>query len=163
LWQIWSCIRNTECGGKTRLFYRWEGKQLTDSHWQPMGIAMEADPALGETEGGLQAPHVFKEHGRYYMVYGDWRRICLATSEDGKIFERVLNEREQPDLFSGPYEGSRDPMMLKIGNVFHCYYMGYKPGVRYQSAVFCRTSLDLEHWRRIRNWGENRGCKCKEL
>ena len=89
-----------------------------------MGIAMEADPALGESKGGLQAPYVFKEEGRYYMVYGDWQRICLATSEDGKSFTRVLNHRGQPDLFSGPYENSRDPMMLKIGDLFHCYYMG---------------------------------------
>ena len=30
-WQLWSCIRQTKCGGKTRLFYRWEGKALTDA------------------------------------------------------------------------------------------------------------------------------------
>src|SRR6266496_6856959 len=72
-WQLWSCIRHTKCGGNTRLFYRWEGKRLTDLNWKPMGIAMEADTKLGETKGGLQAPHVFKEKGRYYMVYGDWQ------------------------------------------------------------------------------------------
>ncbi len=85
-WQIWSCIRQTKCGGKTRLFYRWEGRQLTDSHWKPMGIAMEADPALGETQGGLQAPYVFKVKDLYHMVYGDWARICLATSADSPTF-----------------------------------------------------------------------------
>src|SRR6478672_8732588 len=58
-WQIWSCIRHTKCGGNTRLFYRWEGKRLTDSNWKARGIAMEADTTLGETKGGLQAPHVF--------------------------------------------------------------------------------------------------------
>jgi hypothetical protein len=41
-WQLWSCIRKTGCGGNTRLFYRWEGQNLTDEHWKPMGIAMEA-------------------------------------------------------------------------------------------------------------------------
>src|SRR5687767_7631392 len=40
-WQLWSCIRGTKCGGKTRLFYRWEGKSLTDSNWKPRGVAME--------------------------------------------------------------------------------------------------------------------------
>ena len=145
-WQIWSCIRNTKCGGKTRLFYRWEGKRLTDSPWKPMGIAMEANPALGETQGGLQAPYVFREKSRYYLVYGDWRRICLATSEDGKSFRRVLNQRGQPDLFSGPYEGSRDPMVMKAGDLFYCYYMGHSSGATYESAVFCRTSHNLEHW-----------------
>lgn len=41
-WQLWSCIRNTRCGGHTRLFYRWEGKKLTDANWQPMGISAKA-------------------------------------------------------------------------------------------------------------------------
>jgi hypothetical protein len=145
-WQIWSCIRHTKCGGNTRLFYRWEGKRLTDSNWRQMGIAMEADTNLGETKGGLQAPYVFVEKDRYYMVYGDWQRICLATSRDGKTFTRVPNERGQPDLFSGPYDNTRDPMVLKLGDLFYCYYMGHKKGAEYQSAVFCRTSHDLKSW-----------------
>jgi hypothetical protein len=70
-WQIWSCIRGTNCGGKTRLFYRWQGSAITDRERQPMGIAMEADPAFGETAGGLQAPHVLKIGAGYYMFYGD--------------------------------------------------------------------------------------------
>ena len=41
-WQLWSCIRKTGCGGNTRLFYRWEGQNLTDEHWKPMGIAQMA-------------------------------------------------------------------------------------------------------------------------
>jgi hypothetical protein len=145
-WQIWSCIRQTRCGGHTRLFYRWEGRNLTDSHWQPMGIALQADAALGESAGGLQAPYVFREKDRFCMVYGDWGRICLATSADGKAFTRALNSRGQPDLFSGPYENTRDPMMLKLGSLFYCYYMGHKRGAQYQSAIFCRTSEDLKEW-----------------
>ena len=37
-WQLWSCIRGTGCGQFTRLFYRWEGKQLTDRDWNPRGM-----------------------------------------------------------------------------------------------------------------------------
>ena len=92
-WQLWSCIRNTDCGGKTRLFYRWEARTLTDEHWQPMGIAMQADPELGETPGGLQAPHVLEHQGTYFMLYGDWSRICLAESRDGKRFTRARNAK----------------------------------------------------------------------
>ncbi|MHC4401618.1 MAG: glycoside hydrolase family protein [Planctomycetota bacterium] len=145
-WQIWSCIRHTKCGGHTRLFYRWEGKRLTDPDWKPMGIAMEADTSLGEAEGGLQAPHVFKEGEAYFMVYGDWHRICLAKSNDGKTFKRVLNDRGEPDLFSGPYDTARDAMMLKVENLFYCYYMGHERGAEYESAIFCRTSNDLREW-----------------
>ncbi|MFO7904444.1 MAG: hypothetical protein ACQESR_10225 [Planctomycetota bacterium] len=145
-WQIWSCIRGTKCGGNTRLFHRWEGKRLTDTDWMPMGIAMEADPSLGESVGGLQAPHVIKENGEYLMFYGDWGRICLAESTDGKKFTRVLNERGQPDLFSGPYDNTRDPMVMKHDGKYYCYYMGHKKDAKIQSAIFCRTSTDRSTW-----------------
>ena len=145
-WQIWSCIRNTRCGGHTRLFFRWEGGHVTDTNWTPKGIAMLADPKFGETKGGLQAPFVFKESNRYYMVYGDWEHICLATSDDGKIFHRKLNARDHSDIFSGPYENTRDPMVVRLGDLYYCYYTGHKEGAKYQSAIFCRTSHDLEHW-----------------
>ena len=145
-WQLWSCIRFTKCGGMTRLFYRWEGKRLTDSDWRPIGIAMQADPELGETAGGLQAPHVVREKDAFHMLYGDWKRICHAESRDGKKFERVRNERGEPALFEGPYDNSRDPMLLKIGPLYHCYYTGHKEGERFDAAVFCRTSTDLRRW-----------------
>lgn len=145
-WQLWSCIRNTKCGGQTRLFYRWEGLDLHDADWKPMGIALQADASLGETAGGLQAPHVIRVGETFYMFYGDINRICLARSNDGKNFERVLNEKGQPDLFSGPYHHSRDPMVMKIGHLYYCYYMGHAQERQPQSAIFCRTSHDLYHW-----------------
>jgi hypothetical protein len=148
-WQLWSCIRYTNCGGNTRLFHRWEGTRLTDRNWRPMGVAMEADPAYGEQPGGLQAPYVFEENGFYYLFYGDWERICLAQSRDGKNFERVLNENNEPDLFSGPYQNTRDPMVLKSQGTYYCYYAGHlreESGERHRAAVFARTSKDLVSW-----------------
>jgi len=145
-WQILSCIRNTKCGGHGRVLYRWEGTALTDTNWTPKGIAMLADPELGEAKGGLQAPFVFRENEKFYMFYGDWHRICPATSEDGKTFTRKLNSRGQPDLFSGPYDNTRDPMVLKRDGLYFCYYTGHKQGAKYQAAIFCRTSADLENW-----------------
>src|SRR5258705_1543401 len=99
-WQLWSCIRGTKCGGKTRLFHRWEGKNLTDPNWEPMGIAMEARPDAGETAGGLQAPHVVKIGSLYHMLYGDWENICVATGENGKTFARRLNLNGKTGMFS---------------------------------------------------------------
>lgn len=157
-WQLWSCIRNTKAGENTRLFYRWEGKELTDKNWKPMGIAMEADTALGEASGGLLAPYVLKEDSIYYMFYGGLPRICLATSRDGKKFTRVLNEKGMSYLFAGPYNNSRDPMVLRDNGLYYCYYMGNtdKNGTivengqtvkkPFTSAIFCRTSADLKHW-----------------
>ena len=85
-WQLWSCIRFTRAPGKTRLFHRWQGDRLTDGDWRPMGIAMQADPRVGETAGGLQAPFVLEAGGTYHMFYGDWEHVCLALSVDGKAF-----------------------------------------------------------------------------
>lgn len=144
-WQLWSCIRNTKCGGNTRLFYRWQAKNLTDTNWRPMGIAMQADVTLGEQKGGLQAPHVIRVGSLYYMFYGDWRRICLAKSKDGKTFTRVLNTNGQPDLFTGPYNNTRDAMVLLADKKYYCYYTGHLAGQNL-GADFCRTSKDLRNW-----------------
>jgi hypothetical protein len=37
-------------------------------------------------------------------------------------------------------------MVLKVGPLFYCYYMGHQRGAKYESAVFCRTSPDLREW-----------------
>lgn len=149
-WQLWSCIRGTRTGGRSRLFYRWEGKSLSDTGWSPMGIAMEADTALNENRGGLQAPYVFKENGTYYMFYGDWESICLATSQDGKTFTRVINETKTPALFAGPLYNTRDPMVIKIKDTYYCYYAAHNHldngSKTSQAAIFCRTSRDLKIW-----------------
>ena len=143
-WQLWSCIRGTKCGGKTRLFHRWEGSRLTDLDWKPMGIVMQADPSVGETPGGLQAPYVMKHQGRYYMFYGDWVSICLAVSDDGKTFERQLTAQGTAGRFSeGSNTNARDPMVIRVGDLWHCYYTAHPGG---KGAVYCRTSKDLLHW-----------------
>ena len=145
-WQLWSCIRKTRCGGKTRLFHRWEGRKITDTDWKPMGIAMQADPKFGETPGGLQAPHVIKVDNVYYMFYGDWKHICLASSRDGKTFRRVLDDKGRPQLFTEDvetYANTRDPMVLPVGDTYYCYYCAFP---HHKGAVYCRTSKDLRTW-----------------
>jgi len=146
-WQLWSCIRATKEPGKTRLFHRWEGKNLTENHWTPTGIAMHAEPSLGETEGGLQAPFVFQHEQKFWMVYGDWANICLATSSDGKIFTRYRNAEGKPQLnVAGPIDRNRnirDPMVLRIGTKWHCYYTAHPNG---KGADYVRTSDDLLQW-----------------
>jgi hypothetical protein len=145
-WQIWSCIRSTREWGNRRLFHRWEGQRITDRDWVPMGISMRAQQVShGEQSGGLQAPHVIRVNDVYYMFYGDWVRICLAKSEDGKEFRRVVDLDGQPDLFSGPWTNSRDAMVLFWNGVYYCYYTGHL-GFRKAGADFCRTSVDLRNW-----------------
>jgi hypothetical protein len=82
-WQLWPCIRHTNCGGNTRLFHGWGGRKLTDKNWKSLGVVMRADPKLGESPGGLQAPHVIRRNGTYTMFYGDWANICMAETNVG--------------------------------------------------------------------------------
>ncbi len=142
-WQVWSCIRKTREVGKTRLFHRWEGKQLTDTMWRPMGIAMRADSKLGEEPGGMQAPYVILHEGKYLMFYGDWNRICLAESDKGKTFSRVLRDGS-PALFGDTTEtNTRDAMVIKVADKWHCYYTAHPNRI---GAVYMRTSKDLVSW-----------------
>jgi len=146
-WQLWSCIRNTTAGGKegkTRFFYRWEGQSLTDTNWKPMGIAMEADPSLGETPGGLQAPHVIKIGETYHMFYGDWVNICHAASEDGKKFTRVIQPDGKTGMFTeGPGNNTRDVMLLPHAGKWFAYYTAYP---NRQGMVYVRTTEDFKNW-----------------
>jgi len=146
-WQLWSCIRYTKVGGRTRLLYRWEGKQLTDTDWKPMGVSLRADPNCGEES--VQSPYVIKDGGVYHMFYGDWNHICHATSQDGKTFTRVVGSDGKTGMFGeGPGEFTRDPMVLKIGGTYHCYYCANPEGGKAagKGVVFCRTSPDLKTW-----------------
>ncbi|MEW6237022.1 MAG: hypothetical protein AB1656_16680 [Candidatus Omnitrophota bacterium] len=143
-WQLWSCIRHTRCGQKTRLFYRWQGEEITSADWTPMGVVMQADPNFGETDGGLQAPYVLHIEDIFYMFYGDWQHICLATGSDGKTFARQLNDSGRSGMFTEEYgANTRDPMALQAGDLFYCYYTAYPQG---KGAVYCRISADLRRW-----------------
>ncbi|MFQ6131815.1 MAG: hypothetical protein ACE5R4_07240 [Armatimonadota bacterium] len=174
-WHLWSCVRGTKIG---RLFFHWEGDSLEQEYWRPVGIAMRADRARGESIedwGGqewLQAPHVIIKDGLYHMLYGGHRsetgesQICLATSEDGRSFERYQGERGYSRLFIGPGE-ARDPMVIKVGEQYLCYYAGHDTGQREPGKFYCRTSTDLIHWSEPQAvcWGGSGGygawhCEC---
>jgi hypothetical protein len=143
-WQLWSCIRATATPGRTRLLYRWQAKNLTDKDWTPMGISMMSDPSFGETEGGLQAPFVLKQGSDYNMFYGVWEHIALAKSKDGKTFARQLTRSGVSGMFGEEGGGNtRDPMVLKIGPLYYCYYTA---GPNKLGADYVRTSKDMIHW-----------------
>mgnify|MGYP002624375360 FL=1 len=149
-WQLWSCIRNTACGGNTRLFHGWEGESLTAENWKPLGITMQADPEFGESAGGVQAPHAIRHEGKFLMFYGDWANICMAESDDGKKFTRVVNSEGRTGMFhEGENEHARDPMILPVGDAFHCYYTAHStrsPEKNHRGVNYCRISKDLRNW-----------------
>jgi hypothetical protein len=159
-WQLWSCIRATSYPGWTRLLYRWEANQLTDRNWRPMGIAMMSDVELGEVEGMLQAPYVMRHQGRYLMFYGTGDHVALATSRDGKTFQRRLLPDGKVGMFTDGF-GTRDPMTILVHGTFRTYYSA-NPGTVFAAgdstqsnrstlrlkgnADLVRTSTDLVHW-----------------
>lgn len=140
-WQLWSCIRKTRHPGRTRVFYRWEGADLTTPDWKPMGITFTGDGTIGETVGGMQAPFVIRVDGQYRMYYGDYRHICLATGTDGKHFEKQLLAHEMAGLFGeGPTALARDPMLIRVGPVWYCYYSAHPERGH---GIWVRTTTDL--------------------
>ncbi len=142
-WQLWSCIRDTKEPGRTRLFYRWESPHLTSANWTPRGIAMQADPSKGETPGGLQAPYVLPARNRFLMFYGDWKSICMAESQDGKSFKRIVHNGRAGMFSEGDLSNTRDVMVINIEGVWHCYYTAI---IDRKGAVFLRTSRNLKTW-----------------
>lgn len=107
-WHLWSCIRHTKVG---RVLNAWESTDLRRSPWEPMGIAMRAESELGESIedwGGqewIQAPFVIRHAGRHHMFYGGHRselgacQICVATSPDGRVFEKRRDEHWHSRVF----------------------------------------------------------------
>ncbi len=143
-WQLGACIRETACGGHGRLLYRWQSASIEASDWIPKGIIFEADPLVGETLGGLQAPYVIRDGREFVMVYGDWVNICMAISADGKSFNRRLNSLGQSAQFGeGENSNTRDPMLFKHEDKYFAYYTGVIDG---SGAIYCRTSENLRDW-----------------
>jgi hypothetical protein len=103
-----------------------------------MGVAMRAEPSFGEQKGMMQAPHVVKVLGDYYMFYGIGNNIAMAKSADGKTFARQLKGGRSgllPD-----FKDTRDIMVLPVDGLFYGYFTAY-PG-----PVYARTSTDLWNW-----------------
>jgi hypothetical protein len=143
-WQLLSCIRNTNYPGNTRLFHRWQAANITDRDWKPMGVAYEADPGFGEGEGKIRSPHVVKVGAEYFLFYGNGDYIAKARSRDGKTFSRQLQPDGTSGMFTeGPGNLARDPMVIRIGSLFHMYYTAWPDQKGY---VYLRTSPDLNRW-----------------
>ncbi len=143
-WQMVACCRRTGCGGKGRLFHRWQSRSLLDENWSPMGVFMEADPEFGESPGGLQAPNVIKHDGEYFLFYGDWVNICAAYGSDGKSFHRQLGPERKSRIFpTCETTSNRDPHAMEYQSNFYLYYTGI---IGEKGSIFCRVSDNLRDW-----------------
>ena len=153
-WRLWSCVRGTAVG---RVLYEWTSPSLLRAQWRPEGIAMRADERYGESiedwhgQEWIQAPHVVRHGGQHWMLYGGHRsesgvcQICLASSPDGAEFSRRQNAAGHSRVFLGPGE-ARDPMTIRVGARWYCYYAGHDPERREPCKIYCRQSTDLVTW-----------------
>lgn len=143
-WQLGACVRNTAAPGEGRLLFRWEAAQLASPDWREAGILMQAEPSFGERSGGLQAPFVIQHHHQYFMFFGGWSNICLATSHDGKTFARRLNNSGGSALFESDRDALiRDPAVIAHAGRHYLYYTHVEDE---HGAICVRSSPDLAEW-----------------
>jgi hypothetical protein len=142
-WRIWSCIRSTSYPGRTRLFHGWESPDLFATNWTPTGIEMTSITSLGEVEGGLQAPYVFREGSTFHMLYGTWDHVARAVGSDGENFTRVIQSGGTTSLFGDGQTNPRDPMVIKIADTYYAYYTAHTNG---EGKDYLRTSTNLDSW-----------------
>jgi beta-fructofuranosidase len=95
----------------------------------------------------LWAPHIIKHNDLYYMFYcaggktGATYRMHLATSADHQNWTR----HEENPLFIDGFD-ARDPMVLKVGDVWVMYYCANTDPRGGNHVVAYRLSKDLVHW-----------------
>jgi hypothetical protein len=119
--------------------------RLLDAPWRKHEHVIYTDAAVGETH--VWAPHVIRHDGLYWMYYcaggakHDEYRIHLAVSEDLWNWQRHDRNPMVVDGFD-----ARDPMVLRIGNVWVMYYTGNSKPAGGHHVVYAVTSKDLVHW-----------------
>lgn len=142
-WQLWSCIRYTGDPQNLRVLYRWESPDLFATHWTPRGIAQKSDASLGETQGTIGAPYVFKDDDDRDVMFYHSAGFRAQVSDDGKSFTRVY-DADGGTRLTGPKPGTygRDVFFLKINDRWHVYYGGSTPGPdgKHAAAIFVRVA-----------------------
>jgi sucrose-6-phosphate hydrolase SacC (GH32 family) len=126
------------------------------------------------TSEQIQSPFFVQQNGLYYMFYGGVNvgvpdgkgnyidvvdlkvehpllathrpsQICLMTSPDGRTWTRHQNSDGYSRVFAGP-GAARDPCLIKIGDLWYLYYVGYEGSLQENHGFCVRTSKDLIHW-----------------
>lgn len=119
---------------------------LTQQMWVKQPFALETDWENWR-EVHLWAPHVVYHDGLFYMFYaaGDpdhaRYKIHLVTSKDLWTWGR---HPENPMVVDG-YD-ARDPMVLRVGDIWVMYYTATSRPEGGNHIVAYRTSRDLVHW-----------------
>ncbi len=117
-WQIWSCVRKAKLAKGTRLFHRWEGKNLTDTNWKAMGIAMQSEEKYGELRRDSSYPMFLRMKASSLCSMVIESAFAKPKARMEKHSRRVIQKNGKTGMFAnGPKEiNTRDPMVIKIGD-----------------------------------------------
>ncbi len=176
IWHLWGCVRATAVvrilyhwRAESLTDSPWEDTR------EMIRCDRDAGECLNDRESEqIQSPFFVEHEGLYYMFYGGTSagvrddegrlvdpadlepgdpllerhtqgQICLMTSEDGRNWTRHRDERSYSRLFVGPGP-DRDPCVIRIGDRWHIYYVGFEGDPRETHGFTLRTSEDLIHW-----------------
>ena len=129
-------------------------------HWQTLDPVLQIE-GTGWDQFQVWAPHIIEHKGTYYMFYTGVNKnvvcqaICLATSTDLYHWKR---SEQNPVITSRPWgmwdpekwSDCRDPMVLKDGDVFYCYYTAQRKNPETGEAESCigvSSSENLLDWK----------------
>ncbi len=121
------------------------------------------EPVLQTLEDGFDtyqvwAPHIIEHDNKYWIFYtgvtdSATQATCLATSEDLYHWERNEGNPLFNSLPWGYWDEShwsdcRDPMILKEGDTFYCYYTAARmlADEQYEYCMGISSSQDLINW-----------------
>lgn len=121
-------------------------------------IGIVLPPSSGEWDGkSTAAPIVWKEGGKYYMLYQGWsegsgpRLLGLGESEDGLHWDKYKgNPVMRPSKGTWDQNGFECGSLLKIADEYRLYYTGMGvdgKGVR-AARIGLATSSDLKAWKK---------------
>ena len=123
------------------------------------------EPVLETVKEGFDtyqvwAPHIIEHAGKYWSFYTGVndsvsQAICLATSEDLFHWERyegnpLLNSLPWGKWDLSQWSDCRDPMVLKDGDMFYCYYTAGRMIPDTEQFEYCMgiaSSKDLLNWK----------------
>lgn len=145
-WQMVACVRKTKFPGSGRLLFRWETDDLTRPDWREAGVFLTSDARPEHKEGQLQAPHVLRVGGTYYMFYNSAGAAFVLRSADGKAFTQHTTPPGDVRFFPM----NRDVMVFDNrarDGLFYAYYTWVRPSLypdRNGHTVGVRTARGLE-------------------
>ena len=116
---------------------------------------IEPDPSLAWEAGGVFAPAVIHENGKWKMLYRAYgtdkiSRLGYAESNDGIKWQKDKEPRVIPDNTGLEYSGIEDPRIVKIDGRYFITYTAYANKIRYvKTRIRILETTDFRNFKRV--------------